>query len=327
MSLALNRGFALLAACACLALPLSACSGESSGGTGGTAAEQPAAFKLSFAAVAGGKEVGCTDPIVGVGPGGKITIEPSDLRFYVSNLKLLDASGEPVAFTLDDSEFQYNSAEGSVALIDLTSNTEGACAPSSIAFAEGTKRVNEGLTGTTLVSRVTSVSFDIGVPQKVMRETIANHTPEGAPSPLAEMYWTWASGYRHFIFNFTVDAGADGKGDGYVHIGSRDCGPADGKALEDRDRCTYVNTPAVVLESFDLKKNVVQVDLLAILKDLDFVSPVYDPKTFMVIGQGPGVECHSSPDQPDCSIIFPHAGISMSTGAADPAANAIFSVR
>lgn len=34
--------------------------------------------------------------------------------------------------------------------------------------------------------------------------------------------------------NFAVRGDGSGKGgDGYVHIGSLDCGPADGKALED----------------------------------------------------------------------------------------------
>jgi uncharacterized repeat protein (TIGR04052 family) len=322
MSLSRDLQHAALAAGILFTLPLSGCSSDPE-----PEPEQPAAFSLSFVAVANGKEVGCTDAIGGLGPGGKITVELSDLRFYVSNLKLLDADGQPVSFTLDDNEFQYNGKDGSVSLIDLTGTTEGACAASSIAFAEGTKRVNAAMKGTTLVSQVASVSFDVGVPQQVMKETIAAHTPEGAPSPLGEMYWTWATGYRHFVFNFAVDAGADGKGDGYVHIGSRDCGPADGHALEDRANCTYVNTPTVALGAFDLKKNVVQVDLPAILKDLDFVAPIYDPMTFMVIGQGPGVECHSSPMQPDCPLIFPRLGLDLTTGKAEAAADAIFSVR
>ncbi len=309
-------------ACLIAALPVSGCSDpvETEPET-----EAPAAFSLRFVATANGKEVGCSDAITGLGPDGKTTIEPSDLRFYVSNLKLLDDAGAEVETTLDDNDFQHNGQDGSVALIDLTSNEDGACAPSSIAFAEGTARTNDVVKGKTLLSKVATVSFDIGVPQKLMKATIATNTPEGAPSPLNEMYWSWATGYRHFVFNFTVDDGNGGKGDGYVHIGSRDCGPADGMALEDRDSCTFVNTPQVRLDDFDLKAGAVQVSLPALVKSLDFIAPIYDPDTFEVIGQGPGAECHSSPMQPDCSLVFPALGLDIDSGKADVAANDIFS--
>jgi len=288
---------------------------------------KPSAFSLKFAATANGKEVGCTDEIAGVGADGKQTIGLSDLRFYVSNLQLLDSAGKPVSFTLDSNDFQYNKEAGAVALVDLTGNTEGSCGGTSIAFAEGTARTHKAVTGATLVSKVASLSFDVGVPQKIMKEVIATNTAESAPSPLNEMYWSWATGYRHFIFNFTVKDGAGGKGDGYVHIGSRDCGPPDGLALEDRDACTFVNTPKVVLAAFDLETDVVQIDLPALVKELDFIAPIYDPKTFEVIGQGPGVECHSSPMQPDCKPVFSDLGLDMTTGAADASSDKIFSVR
>ena len=45
------------------------------------------------------------------------------------------------------------------------------------------------------------------------------------------------------------------------------------------------------------------------------VSPIYDPMTFEVIGQGPGVECHSSPIQADCPQIFDNVGLDMTTGS------------
>jgi hypothetical protein len=167
----------------------------------------------------------------------------------------------------------------------------------------------------------------VGVPQALMKETIANNTPEGAPSPLNEMYWSWASGYRHFVANFTVENGQGEIGDGYLHIGSRDCGPADGKALEDRDTCSFVNTPAVILTEFDLQKDTVSVDIPKALSNVDFRAPIYDPMTFEVIGEGPGVECHSSPMQPDCGSIFSNFGVDMATGAAVPQMQKVFSKR
>ncbi|APR74729.1 Hypothetical protein A7982_00075 [Minicystis rosea] len=274
---------------------------------------------------ANGNEVGCTDTLTGLGPEGKHSIGLSDLRFYVSNIRFTDADGQSVALTLDRNDFQYTSGAGSVALVDLTGNAEGTCGDSGVAFAEGTARTNTVITGKTVVEHVASVAFDIGVPQAVMKETIANNTLEGAPSPLNEMYWSWATGYRHFVMNFTVDDGNGHAGDGYVHIGSRDCGPADGLALEDRASCDFVNTPAVLLSTFDLATDTVRVELPPLLGGLDFISPIYDTTTFEVIGEGTGVECHSSPMQPDCPSIFSRFGLDMPTGRADAKANELFS--
>ena len=303
------------------AVTLTGCSGDDDDGS-----PHPTAFALTFAAVADGAHVGCEDPIEGLGPDGTVRVGLSDLRFYVSNLALWDAEQREVPLILDENDFQYASSAGQVSLIDLTSNTRGSCAGTAIASAEGTKRTNEAVVGSTIVERVTGVSFDVGVPQPLMREVIAAHTPEGAPSPLAELQWTWASGYRHFVANFAVVTEDGQTGDGYGHIGSRDCGPADGLALEDREQCGFVNTPQVELDHFDLRQNVVTLDIRKLLAGLEFVAPVYDQATFEVIGEGPGVTCHSSPMQPDCRTLFQHFGVDIDTGAAKASRNVVFAV-
>jgi len=287
-------------------------------------APTPRAFALSFAAVADGKHIGCEDRVEGLGSDGGNSVGVSDLRFYVSNLKLWNDAKLEIPVTLDENDFQYSSKAGQVSLVDLTGNSEGSCAGNAIAFAEGTKRTNEVITGTAVIEQVKSISFDVGVPQAVMQDVIATHTPEGAPSPLAEMQWTWATAYRHFVMNFTVSDARGTTGDGYAHVGSRDCGPADGLALEDRDRCDFVNTPQVSLEAFDLEKDVVTLDLRALLADLGFIAPIYDSETFEVIGEGPGVACHSSPEQPDCLKLFEHFGLDMAAGTAKASSNAVF---
>jgi uncharacterized repeat protein (TIGR04052 family) len=282
-------------------------------------------FALRFAALVDGAEVGCTDDLGGFGPNGTDHVGINDLRFYVSNLRFLDAEGNEVHATLDTNEFQLQSPGGFVALIDLTGSTQGSCRSSSVAFAEGTARTHQAITGTTHLHDVVAVAFDIGVPQPVMKTTIATNTAEGAPSPLNEMYWNWNSGYRHFVFNFAVRDGNGDTGGGYLHVGSRDCAPAgDPLALADRDRCTYVNTPAVALEDFELETDTVGIDLRRLLAGLDFRAPIYDPNTFEVIGDAPGAECHSSPMQPDCAMVFSSFGLEMSTGNADAARDAVF---
>jgi uncharacterized repeat protein (TIGR04052 family) len=280
------------------------------------------AFTLRFAAGADGQPVGCGGEVTGLGPDGQHVVRPADLRFYVSNLRFFDAAGEPVELELDEDEFQYRSAAGEVALVDLTATSEGACAGSAVA-SEATARTHAAITGKTHLGEVARIRFDVGVPQALMQATIATGTAEAAPSPLDEMYWSWATGYRHFVFNFEVDAAGE-LGEGYVHIGSRDCGVEGSLALEDRDECTFVNNPAVELD-FDLAADTVMLDIPALLASLDFAATIYDPETFEPIGEAPGVECHSSPMQPDCPTLFDNVGLDISTGSASAATNAVFS--
>lgn len=270
--------------------------------------------------------MGCSDTVKGLGPDAQVTIGLADLRFYVSNLRFEDATGAAVPVTLDQNDFHYESAAGAVSMIDLTSNEEGSCAGNAIAFAEGTARTNTAITGTTLVDSVRAISFDVGVPQGLMRSIIAENSVEGAPSPLNEMMWTWATGYRHFVMNFSVQREGDSAGEGYLHVGSRDCGPADGLALEDRAECDFVNTPRVRLEGFDLAANKVSLDLRKLVQGIDFVSPIYNLETFEVIGEGPGAECHSSPMQPDCANLFENLGMNPESGSAKASDNAVFGV-
>ncbi len=288
--------------------------------------DEPAEFSLRFAAMAQGAEVGCGTRVEGLGTRGDAAVDVADLRFYISNIRALDEDGEELELTLEENEFQYSSAEGHVALIDLTGNTEGACNASAIAFAEGTSRVNDHVHGATLVDKVRTVRFDVGVPQAVMRSVIAANTEEGAPSPLREMYWSWASGYRHFVMNMAVET-SQGRGEGYVHVGSRACGTAGQKALTDRAECGFVNTPTAMLEVEDLSDRVVELDVAALLAGVDFMAPVYDPESFDVIGDGPGVECHSAPSQPDCAAVFASLGVDMESGFASASANEVLSVR
>ncbi|MEM9762312.1 MAG: MbnP family copper-binding protein [Pseudomonadota bacterium] len=289
----------------------------------GPALADPVPFTLRFVAVHGQQPVGCTDAISGIGPQADVTVGVSDLRFYVSDIVFTAPDGTEMAAALTPSPFQLVSPEGSVALVDLTNASSGTCAPGSISFGEGTERVNDGVVGTRAPGDAASVRFRIGVPQDLMRAVIAATSAEDAPSPMGEMYWNWATGYRHFVLNHTVDVADGGFGEGYVHIGSMDCGPAEGKALSDREACGLVYTPAVTLPVAG-EETVIAVDLAPIFAAVDFVAPVYDPETFAVIGERPGTDCHSSNRQPDCAASFPAFGLDMETGRADASANAAF---
>lgn len=297
-------------------------SGALSVGCGDDNGKELRDFSAAFEARVGTTPVTCDNTISGVGPAGLHSIGASDLRFYVSNIVLHDHDGTELPLELTANEFQYTSEVGSVALIDLTSNTSGTCAGTAIAFAEGTARTNDTITGRVLDGDYHGISFDVGVPQAVMKDVIANQSVEGAPSPLGEMSWGWVGGYRHLVFNFTVTA-PGGAGEGYLHVGSRDCGGEGQNALEELSECGRVYTPKADLE-FE-EGSAIVFDIAPLLASLDFVSPIYDPETFEQIGEGPGVECHSAPEgQPDCPAILDSLGLDVTTGAADATANAAF---
>lgn len=278
-------------------------------------------FALEFVAVHHGARVGCDDVLMGFGPDADQSVRIADLRLYVSALEFLDADGLVIAHTLDANEFQLDHPEGWVSLVDLAGTDAGACAPDGITFAEGTARLHPTLTGQTAVDDVASVRFDVGVPQAVMSAVIGDYTAEAAPSPLGEMYWSWVTGYRHFVLNMAVDAPEE-QGEGYVHIGSTDCAAKGENALESRSACGAINTPRVAME-FDLVTDVIGIDVGTLLAGLDFRAPVYDPQTFEIIGEQPGVECHSSTLQSDCAQIFDAVGIDPDGDAAADA-NQVF---
>lgn len=276
-------------------------------------------FTLNFAAVHRGQVVGCGDVLDSLGPTGTVSVQLNDLRFYVSNLKFFDDAGKELPVELAKNEFQYGDASGSVALIDLTSATGGACSGAGLAFPEGTARTNSVITGTSVPASVHSISFDVGIPQPLMKHILATHTDADAPSPLAEMHWSWAYAYRHFVMNFTLSDNGTA-GEGYVHVGSTGCGGDGTRAMTDRNTCDNINTPRVSYSHFHLT-DTVAVDVGALLSGIDF-RVEQAPGGPMI----PGVASHSSPDQPHTATIFGNLGIDVATGTATPAADAVFKV-
>lgn len=286
----------------------------------------PVPFTLTFEATDGTTPADCSTVFRGLGLTGSISVGINDLRFYVSDIVFSTEDGTSLPATLAANAFQLTLPEGAVALVDLTGNTEGTCAPGSIQFGEGTARVNAQVTGMNPLPGATQITFRIGVPQAVMQAVIGAHTDADAPSPLAEMYWNWAMGYRHFVLNHTVDV-ADGTfGEGYLHIGSMGCGPMQGKALADRPRCDFVNTALVRLPMKADGTLAIAVDLRAVLSGYVYNAPIYDMATGKVIGEGPGTSCHSGPDQPDCDVLFETFGLSRMTGDASGLADRVFKV-
>ena len=212
-----KRSISVFSSCFSVLL-ISACGG----GGGGESSRQN--LSLNFRAQDGQVPVSCGSILSGLGPDRQDSVSLNDLRFYISNVHFFDAQGQELISEAIPSEFQLIDSDGAVGLIDLTNNSDGACSSVNFAGAEGTQRTNASLTFSVESGQVATVRFDVGVPQRLMKKVLNTFTTEGAPSPLGEMYWTWASGYRHLVMNFLIQGGRGSIGEGYLHLGSRDCG-------------------------------------------------------------------------------------------------------
>lgn len=304
---------------------LSACSDSSETEIEDT--QQMTPFSLNFAAQNGDQPVTCDSILSGFGSEGHYSVSVSDLRFYVSNIQLFNLDGELISATYTDNDFQLNHEAGFVGLIDLTSNSDGACQDDAIAYSEGTARTNNVISGEMIDTGLTKITFDIGVPQAVMKSVISATSAEDAPSPLNEMYWSWASGYRHFVMNFAIENMAGTTGEGYIHIGSRGCGDDAILALENKDSCDLVNTPKVELNNIDINNQTVTLDLSKVLQNLAFKAEMSgghgNHSSNEMIMNAPSVTCHSASveAQPDCGPIFANFGLNTEDGSAASAAN------
>lgn len=273
----------------------------------------PAAFGLEFVAMANGEEVDGHISVENIGPNGNASIRVADLRFYVSELELLDSDGNTVETVLDENEFQYAEDDLKVAMIDLT-DTKG-CELDAIVCGEATDRKNAIISGTTRVDQVAKIRFAVGVSQPLMKRVISSFSQEGAPSPLNEMYWSWQTGYRHFVMNFAVATSTE-TGEGYIHVGSTGCAGLGELALESRDECERVNTAYVELDVNDLATQKVAINIDELLSELPFVTDLYGlvDGSFAPIGRGLGIGCHSNPASEECAVIFSHFGLDNESG-------------
>lgn len=165
---------------------------------------------LNFNVVSGTQNVRCSsDFTVAKAVNGSTTrtMNAVDLRFYISNLRMIGADGVsqfPVSFA-NDGVWQYNGA----ALLDFEDAT-GNCT--------GTSATNMAISGTTVAGGYSGVVFDLGLPESLNQ--LSNST---APSPLniSKMYWSWLIGYKFSRLEFTDTVSTNLV---RSHLGSLNCG-------------------------------------------------------------------------------------------------------
>lgn len=241
---------------------------------------------IAFAAVAGDQPVRCNAPITGLGTTSQ-TAQLRDLRFYVSGVRLVKASGFEVPVTLTPSAFQVTRPGGAVALIDLEDG-KGACAE------DGTPAVNASVRGTVPAGRYTGVRWTVGVPFAL------NHTDlAAAPAPLnsTALGWSWQVGRKFTKIEVSDPAGGAWQtGTFFVHVGSVGCtgNPATGRAA----RCTTPNRANIRLRSFDPARQRIAVDVRSLLAGND-----------ITVNRANSPGCMSGPTDPECMGVFRSLGI------------------
>jgi uncharacterized repeat protein (TIGR04052 family) len=247
---------------------------------------------IRFAAVAGTTPVGCGRAIDGLGTTGR-TAQLSDLRFFVSDVRLLRRDGRAVTVKLAaDNAFRATRGRAAVTLIDLE-NGRGGC-------ADGTKATNATVRGTVPRGDYVGARWSVGVPFAL------NHSDATtAPAPLnsAAMAWSWQAGRKFTKIEVSDPGGGTpwASRTFFVHLGSTGCtgNPATGESV----RCSSPNRPQITLRRFDAARQRVAVDLKALLARVDVAAN----------GGGAG-GCMSGPTDPECAPIFRAFGLKPPTG-------------
>lgn len=210
-----------------------------------------------------------------------VGIEGRDLRFYVSDIHLVDGEGRGVPLALDqDGLWQYQG----VALLDFEDGTAGC--------RNGTPQTRNVVTGIAPAGDYRTVRFTLGVPMEL------NHINQAtAPSPLSltALFWSWNAGYKFL----RAEVLSDGLPLGFfVHLGSTRCMP-EGRASEPATHCQDPNRLTVELPWEGGSADRIVFDLAALLEGTDLAGD----------GETQRGACMSSPQDARCAPIFKALGL------------------
>jgi uncharacterized repeat protein (TIGR04052 family) len=206
-------------------------------------------------------------------------VQLTDLRLYVSDIKLGTQSGDFVDLQLDaNGPWQQQD----LALLDFEDGS-GSC-------ENGTAATNTALRGHAKPEDYLGLKFTVGVPFE------RNHAdPLQAEAPLgdAAMHWHWRAGYKF------LRAGIRTPEDGFwIHLGSTGCEGT----VRNISACRFPNRVTVTLEDFVPGVDTVEIDLEALL-----ASTALDDSV--------ATDCSSGPAETTCEAPFRALGIPGVTAA------------
>ena len=238
---------------------------------------------IRFAARVGDKDFACGITYDGLGSD-KSSIQVSDFRLYVSNVRFIDAQKNEVPLQLDqDGLWQYQN----VALLDFEDGT-GPCGDG------GNEQLRTTVVGTVPPGEYSGIVFDLGVPADLDHLDIST---ANSPLNLDAMWWGWQAGFKFL----RVDLMANGN-PYFIHLGSTGCVSANETTAPEKP-CSHSNHVEIRMDGFDPSKNFVVADLASLVNNITLSTS--DPRP-------PG--CMSGTDDPDCKSLFPNLGLSLDTG-------------
>jgi uncharacterized repeat protein (TIGR04052 family) len=232
-----------------------------------------------------------------------VAADVKDLRFYITNLALVNDKGVAVAVKLDASKWQLTQGTETVSLIDLEDAT-GACAT-----AANTADTNAVITGTVPGGTYVGLKATVGVPEAMNHSAAAGGVP---PLDSTALLWSWQTG-RKFTKIELNPMGGLSKPDGTsiatynLHIGSTGCTPkldAAGVAIPNTGTCTNLNMADFSLAAFDMATQKVALDLGQLFKTSNLTKEN---------GGAPG--CMSGATDPECAVIFTELQVSYGSGS------------
>jgi uncharacterized repeat protein (TIGR04052 family) len=299
---------ALAASSLVAAAVLTACGG------GGDSTPAPLPDKLvsiSFAAVNGTTPVKCGTQLTGMGTTG-LAADVKDLRFYITNLALVNDKGVAVPVKLDANKWQLTQGSETVSLIDLEDAT-GTCAT-----AANTAETNAVITGTVPAGTYVGLKASVGVPE------VMNHSAAvGGVAPLdnTAILWSWQSGRKFTKIELnpvggitqavaataTTPAATKNIPTYNLHLGSTGCTPkldAAGVAIANSGTCTNPNIMDFSVAAFDASTQKVALDMGQLFKTSDLTKEN---------GGAPG--CMSGATDPECLVIFTELQINFGSGS------------
>lgn len=247
---------------------------------------EPVSFALQFGAVVGDAPFACgvRYQVGGVGT------EARDLRFYVSEVRLVRADGTEVPLELEqDGLWQHQG----VALLDFEDGTAGC--------RNGTPQTRSLVSGTAPAGDYRGLRFTMGVPMEL------NHINQAtAPSPLSltALFWSWNAGYKFLRAEVLTDGLPQGF---FVHLGSTLCTP-EGRATQPATACRNGNRVEVEIPDFDPSSDRVVFDLARLLEGTALGGD----------GEATRGACMSGPQDARCAPVFSSLGLPFGEAGGSP---------
>jgi len=259
---------------------------------------------IGFKAVNGSASVNCVKPITGLGTTSR-TAKLADLRFYVSDVKLLRKSGGSVKVKLPkNSKWSYTKGNAAVTLIDLENGT-GACS------AEGTKATNAFVRGKVPKGKYVGVRYSVSVPDSLSHTDL---TAMPAPLNLTAMGWSWQFGRKFMKIELSQGDTPDWASKiYYLHLGSTNC--TGDPAASEKAKCALPNRNQVTLKKFNPARQRIAIDFKNLFGGVNVAGEsmdmsMGDEMSGMMMDMG---GCMSATDSADCGPLFKTLGLKLGT--------------